>query len=226
MSTLPEAVKGTRIVKVQEALRLAKPKESLPEKTSETPQQVCAAGKQPKEPMVRMTLPLFHRRKTMLITYHSGHLNPAALKQMAIEFECTEQALLDDLEDRENWEPFIWANQEAHEDGKALLHQLQLAREEALFLMKTCKSANARVGAIGKFIDSIKAEVEVGQSLGLLPKQISPTVVVQQNNVTQVNTKTETKLMIDMTKMSEDDRKALLRAEEALARAETATGPQ
>ena len=223
MSTLPEAVKGTSIVKMQEALRLAKPNESLPEKTSETPQQVCAAGKQPKEPMVRMTLPLFHRRKTMLITYHSGHLNPAALKQMAIEFECTEQALLDDLEDRENWEPFIWANQEAQKDGKALLFQLQLAREEALFLMKTCKSANARVGAIGKFIDSIKAEIEFSQSFGLLPKQISPAVVVNQNNVTQVNTKTETKLMIDVSKMSEDDRKALLRAEEALTRAETTT---
>lgn len=225
MSTLPEAVKGTRIVKMQEALRLAKPKESLPEITSETPQQVCAAGKQPKEPMVRMTLPLFHRRKTMLITYYSGHLNPAALKQMAIEFECTEQALLDDLEDRENWEPFIWENQEAHEDGRELLNQLQLAREEALYLMKTCKSANARVGAIARFIDSIKAEVELKQSLGLLPKQISPAVVVNQNNVTQVNTKTETKLMIDISKMSEDDRKALLRAEEALTRAETTTIP-
>jgi hypothetical protein len=134
--------------------------------------------------------------------------------------------LLDDLEDRANWEPFIWANQEAHKDGKALLNQLQLAREEALFLMKTCKSANARVGAIGKFIDSIKAEIEVGQSLGLLPKQISPAVVVQQNNVMQVNAKTETKIMIDLSKMSEDDRKALLRAEEALSRAETATGSQ
>ena len=66
--------------------------------------------------------------------------------------------------------------------------------------MKTCKSANARVGAIGKFIDSIKAEIEVGQSLGLLPKQISPAVVVNQNNVTQVNAKTETKLMIDVRK--------------------------
>ena len=216
MSTLPEDVEGQRIAALEEALGI----------TSEMPQQVCAAGKQPKEPMVRMTLPLFHRRKTMLIAYHSGHLNPLALRQMAIEFECTEAALLDDLEDRANWEPFIWANQEAHEDGKALLNQLQLAREEALFLMKTCKSANARVGAIGKFIDSIKAEIEVGQSLGLLPKQISPAVVVQQNNVMQVNAKTETKITIDMTKMSEDDRKALLRAEEALTRAETAAGPQ
>ncbi len=148
MSTPTEDVEGQRIAALEEALGI----------TSEMPQQVCAAGKQPKEPMVRMTLPLFHRRKTMLIAYHSGHLNPLALRQMAIEFECTEAALLDDLEDRANWEQFIWANQEAHEDGKALLNQLQLAREEALFLMKTCKSANARVGAIGKFIDSIKAE--------------------------------------------------------------------
>ena len=42
----------------------------------------------------------------------------------------------------------------------------------------------------------------------------------------QVTAKTETKITIDMTKMSEDDRKALLRAEEALTRAETAAGPQ
>ncbi len=70
MSTLPEDVEGQRIAALEEALGI----------TSEMPQQVCAAGKQAKEPMVRMTLPLFHRRKTMLIAYHSGHLNPLALR--------------------------------------------------------------------------------------------------------------------------------------------------
>ena len=128
-----------------------------------------------------MNLQLFRRRKTMLIAHYSDRLNHTSLEQIAEEFDCTVKALLNDLAKREIWEPFIWEVQQAHEDGKKQLNLLQLAREEALYMMKTCKSPNARVGAIGKFIDSIKAEVELKQSLGQLPKQIQPAVLIQQN---------------------------------------------
>ena len=47
---------------------------------------------------------------------------------------------------------------------------------------------------------------------------------MQQNNVMQVDG--STKITIHMTKMSEDERNALLRAEEALTREETAAGPK
>ena len=89
--------------------------------------------------------------------------------------------MIDDWVDREKWEPFIWESQKANDDGRDLLKLLQLAREEALFLMQTCRSPNARVGAIARFIEAIKVEIELKQSLGLLPKQISPAVVIQKN---------------------------------------------
>ena len=151
------------------------------EKTLKTADQYGARDKRPKEPIVRMNLQLFRRRKTMLIAHYSDRLNHTSLEQIAEEFDCTVKALLNDLAKREIWEPFIWEAQQAHEDGKKQLNLLQLAREEALYMMKTCKSPNARVGAIGKFIDSIKAEVELKQSLGQLPKQIQPAVLIQQN---------------------------------------------
>ena len=194
------------------------------DKASETPQLHQQGGKRVKHPRVSMDLQLFHRRKTMLITFHSGRLNPASLEQMAQDFNCTCKALLKDWSKREIWEPFIWEAQQATDDGLKIVMQLQLAKEEALYLMKTCKAPNARVGAIGRYTEAIKLEVELRQSMGLLPKQTAPAVVVTQ--VTQVNSKAETRVTIDLSKMSEDDREALLRAEEALTRAETTAGPQ
>jgi hypothetical protein len=59
-----------------------------------------------------------------------------------------------DWERRAKWEPFIWEHYEANEDGKALVKQLQLARETALVLMKNPRvGGNARVGAIARFTD-------------------------------------------------------------------------
>jgi hypothetical protein len=159
--------------------------------TLKTTDQYGARDKHPKEPIVRMNLKLFRRRKTMLIAHYSDRLNHTSLEQMAEEFGCTVKALLNDLAKREIWEPFIWEAQQAHEDGKKQLNLLQLAREEALYMMKTCKNPNARVGAIGKFIESIKAEVEIKQSLGQLPKQIQPAVLINQNVLQQTNTDIE-----------------------------------
>jgi hypothetical protein len=202
---------GSRITALEKALSAVS-----------TDHVVSPEGKQPE---VQMTLELFHRRKTMLIAYHSGNLNPKAFQILADRFNTTPEALERDWYRREVWEPFIWENQEANKDGKKLLQQLQLARETACDLMNNPRlGGNARVGAIAQFISAIKNEIELMQSLGQLPKQTAP--AIQLNTAVQVNTKNETKIMIDLTKMSEDDRKALLRAEEALTRAETAAGPQ
>jgi hypothetical protein len=151
-------------------------------KTPNLPQKYQRGDKQVKPPCVHMNLPLFHRRKTMLVTYYSGRLNPTALKQMSLDFGCSEKALLNDWVDRGNWEPFIWESEQANKDGKDLLNQLQLAREEALYLMKTCKVPNARVGAIARFTEAIKTEIELKQSLGLLPRaKVEPSVNVEVN---------------------------------------------
>lgn len=129
-----------------------------------------------------MTLKLFHRRKTMLHWHYSGRLNPASIKELALTFECTEKALLKDWANREIWEPFIWEQQKATKDAQEILKYLEFAKEEALYLMQTCRHPIARVSAIGRYIDAIKFEFEANQSLGNLPKvNVSP-VIVQQNN--------------------------------------------
>jgi hypothetical protein len=99
-------------------------------KSMEMAQQCCEDDKSLDQPMVSMTLLLFHRRKTMLIWYFSGRLNPGAIKELAKMFGCTEKALMDDWADRERWEPFIWEQVKASGDGKDLLKLLQLAREK------------------------------------------------------------------------------------------------
>jgi len=64
-------------VNYEDALRL---------KSMEMAQQCCEEDKSLNQPMVRMTLPLFHRRKTMLIWYFSGRLNPGALTELSKMF--------------------------------------------------------------------------------------------------------------------------------------------
>jgi hypothetical protein len=148
---------------------------------------VCTGGKQPYEYCTRMTLALFNRRKAMLNFHFSSRLNHEAMVSLAKMFHCTINALYKDWEDHENWEPFIWESQKATEDGLKYVHFLQLAREEALYLMQTCRSPNARVGAIGRYIEAVKTEFEIKQSLGIIPKQINPAVMIQQKNQTGSN---------------------------------------
>jgi hypothetical protein len=170
---------------MEEALGIRKKRPDLPP-------QYQQGDKQGKPPCVHMTLPLFHRRKTMLVTYYSGRLSPAAIKKLALDFGCSEKALLNDLTDRANWEPFIWEHEQANKDGRNLLNQLQLAREEALYLMITCKVPNARVGAIARFIDAVKTEIELNQSLGFLPRaKVEPSVNVDVKVDNKIDIKTE-----------------------------------
>jgi hypothetical protein len=82
-------------------------KDALGLKSMEMAQQCCEDDKSLNQPMVRMTLPLFNRRKTMLIWYFSGRLNPGALTELCKMFRSTKKALMDDWEDRHSWEAYI-----------------------------------------------------------------------------------------------------------------------
>jgi hypothetical protein len=57
-------------------------------------------------------------------------------------------------------------------------------------------------------------------------QRLMPQAKSDVNVEVNVANKAETKVMIDLSKMSQDDREALFRAEEALTRAETAAGPK
>ena len=147
--------------------------------------EVCADEKTGKYPIVRMDLPLFNRRKEMLYLDSCGRLSPAAVKQLSEKFGVAEQALYDDLMDRERWEWVIWEQKKATLDAKDLLKHLQTAREEALWLLKTAQGGNARVGAIAQAINAIRTEVELCQSLGMLPRaKLEPVYALNlQNNI-------------------------------------------
>jgi hypothetical protein len=167
---------------------LAANEEDLSKKGSNQPQlyqvrekQLNQLERKDKTPRVLMTLALFHRRKTMLLWSYSSRLNPTSIKELAKTFECTEKALLNDWAKREIWEPFIWEQQKATVDAKEILKFLQLAREEALYLMQTCRHPIARVSAIGRFLDCVKLEIELNQSLGTLPRVNASPMIVQQN---------------------------------------------
>jgi hypothetical protein len=71
----------------------------------------------------------------------------------------------------------------------------------------------------------LKALAVAINARGLLLRNLLPNerANVTVNNLTQVNANAETKVMIELSKMSKDDREAILRAEEALTRAETTT---
>ena len=148
-------------------------------------------GEREIKPYFHFDLGLFERRKQMLIAHYSGLLNPAAMKQIAIQFSCSEKVVYTDWARRERWEPFIWKSIANVEDAKKLIQQLELARETALLLMKNPRlGGNARVGAIARFTEAIRTEIELLQGMGVLPVQTQPAVVVNQN-VTTNNTRIE-----------------------------------
>lgn len=152
------------------------------QKIAEERPQVCADEKTGKLPIVRMDLTLFNRRKEMLYLKRSGRLSPASLKQLEEKFGVAEQALYDDWSDRERWEWSIYEPQKASLELKALLRDLQIAREELMWLAKTSPNVSARVAAGAQIINSVKMDVELRQSLGELPRvKMEPTVNVEVN---------------------------------------------
>lgn len=116
-------------------------------------------------------LRLFTRRKKMLETFYMGLLNWKAVEIIAEEFDVSKDAVWKDWQNRERWEPLIWQQQEAHEDGKRLLRQFQMGRETSLKLLKDPGvDPRSRVNAVRAFNETLKLEIELSQSLGLMPR--------------------------------------------------------
>ncbi len=153
------------------------------------------------KPFVQMDLDLFYRRKRLLLLHYGGAVNSVTLRALAkqltenyesqgIHKKVTEFALRRDYDRRAKWEPFIWANWSAQDDGKDVLKFLELARENAIRLMQGADNDNAKVGAARTLAAVVKIEVELRQSLGLLPRvNMEPQVKI--NNVVQVQKNVE-----------------------------------
>lgn len=166
----------------------------------------CAVPKQGK-PFVQMDLDLFYRRKRLLLLYYSGSLNSTAFRRLAEQFteanerlgikrKVTEASLRKDFARRAKWEPFIWANSDASDDGKDTLKFLELARENAIRLMQSADNDNAKVGAARTLAVIVKTEVELRQSLGLLPRvnmepQVKVNVAVTNQQSVELSETTE-----------------------------------
>jgi hypothetical protein len=153
------------------------------------------------KPFVQMDLDLFYRRKRLLILHYSGAVNSVTLRALAkqltenygsqgIHKKVAEFASRRDYDRRAKWEPFIWANWSASDDGKDVLKFLELARENAIRLMQGADNDSAKVGAARTLAAVVKIEVELRQSLGLLPRvNMEPQVKI--DNVVQVQQKVE-----------------------------------
>ena len=151
---------------------MAENEEDLSQKDPNQPQlyqvrdkQVNQLQKKQKVHRVLLTLKLLERRKAMLVYSHSGRLTSAAITELAKTFECSEKTLLNDWAKREIWEPFIWAQEKASDDGREDLRKLEFALEEAFYMMKTCRHPLARVGAIARYAWIVKTKIEIKQSL-------------------------------------------------------------
>ena len=129
---------------------------------------------------IHMDLDIFYRRKRLLLLYHAGKVNKLSLRALADQLTERYQrnginktvkvaTLRKDLQCRAKWERFIWAREEAHEEGKEQLKFLQLAREKAIYLMYNADNDCAKVGAIGKLVAVVTADIKLRQSLGILP---------------------------------------------------------
>ena len=129
---------------------------------------------------IHMDLDIFYRRKRLLLLYHAGKVNKLSLRALADQLTERYQrnginktvkvaTLRKDLQCRAKWERFIWAREEAHEEEKEQLKFLQLAREKALYLMYNADNDCAKVGAIGKLVAVVTADIKLRQSLGILP---------------------------------------------------------
>ena len=159
------------------------------------------------KPFVQMDLDLFYRRKRLLLLHYGGAVNSLSLRALArqltenyesqgIHKKVTEFALRRDYDRRAKWEPFIWANWSASDDGKDTLKFLELARENAIRLMQGADNDSAKVGAARTLAVIVKTEVELKQSLGLLPRvnmepQVKVNVAVTNQQSVELSETTE-----------------------------------
>ena len=147
----------------------------------------------------------------MLKLFYSNNLTSLALRKLAesltkqyenagIKHVVTFDALEKDWDRHSQWEPLVWAVFDAKGDAEKSLRVLQFAREKSLSLMDGADNDNAKVGAIRSLVETVKAEIQLSQSLGTLPRvNMEPSVKVDVNvsSQTAVSIQSTTKLLAE-----------------------------
>ena len=120
--------------------------------------------------MTQMTISLYDRRKRMLELHYSRMSDREMIRTIAEKEGKTYNTIRMDWRNRDKWESIIWRMEQSSEDVERVLFKLRIAIELTFELIRTAKNENAKVGAIGKLAELLVLEIELRQSLGILPK--------------------------------------------------------
>ncbi len=167
-----------------------------------------------------MKADLFKRRQRMVRLIAVGNSLSAVVQTLASEFKCSERAIYKDYEQMDTWAHSIEQDKQLTTILRARLDYLN---REAMGLLsdgekkpQTVKDKFVKIGALNTALKITVEQIKLGQELGLVERK--PEVVVN------VNHNLEGGQEIDLSKLSEDERKAIFNAEEVLTRTEKATG--
>jgi HD-like signal output (HDOD) protein len=151
------------------------------------------------------------RRLELLKDEGNGLNTPETVQDLMAKFGCSKSTAYNDFATRTEWQPVL------QEISKALLRcqnrNEQLYRK-ACFLYAQAKTERGKTAAL-----SIMRQINMDSA------ELSGTRPSVHADV-KVAAKVENDLLIDLDLMSEDDRRAILRAEEALTKAETAASKE
>jgi hypothetical protein len=89
---------------------------------------------------------------------------------MAEDEDITENAIYQDWGRHAFWEPLIWAMTDCKNDPETILRGFELAKEASLKLMGSASQDSVKVAAVGRYVETLRLEIELRQSLGLLTK--------------------------------------------------------
>lgn len=148
-----------------------------------------------------------------------GNSLSAVVQTLASEFKCSERAIYKDYEQMATWAHAIEQDKQLTTILRARLDYLN---REAMGLLSdggdgrqlSVKEKFVKIGALNTALKITIEQIKLGQELGLIERK--PEVIeVKENSGGQE---------IDLSKLSEDERKSILCAEEVLTRTEKETG--
>lgn len=161
---------------------------------------------------------MFKRRQRMVRLIAVGNSLSAVVQTLASEFKCSQKAIYKDYEKMDTWAHSIEQDKQL---TTVLRARLDYLNREALGLLSDCgdgrqlsvKEKFVKIGALNTALKITIEQIKLGQELGFIERK--PEVIEVKETGGQE---------IDLSKLSEDERKSIFCAEEVLTRTEKEAG--
>jgi transcriptional antiterminator len=147
-----------------------------------------------------------------------GNSLSAVVQALASEFGCSERTIYHDYEVMDTWAHAIEQDKQL---TTILRARLDYFNREAMDLLtdwekkpQTVKEKFVKIGALNTALKITIAQIKLGQNLGLIERKPEVVVIKQKPEEQE----------IDLSKLSENERKSILYAEEVLSRTEKEAG--